>query len=183
MPIVVKDNGADKLLRNLQQGSAGRGVLDVGVLGKKAAAASKSSARTFNEEGTARGLAAGRGVGFIKSRPSRPLSVGEIAEIHELGLGQVPRPFIRGYIDNNRAEIQKKLEAELARMIRTAGTRKQAMERFGVWLEGRIKKWMVNLNNGLEPNDPETIINKGSAVPLIDTGQLRAAVSHRVFKS
>ena len=55
---------------------------------------------------------------------------------------------------------------------------KQAMEVLGVKAEGDMKK---TIGRGkFKPNSPKTIKRKGSAQPLIDTGRMRASVSHKV---
>lgn len=151
--IRVKDNGARRLVTNLRVAKRDRRVLDVGIIGEEAG--------ELDEGGTDK-------------------TVGEIAAIHEFGLGVIPRPFLRGYVDANRPKIDARIREEAIGMVRFGRSKVQAYERLGVWLQGQIQEWLGNPGNSLEPNAPSTIIKKGSAMPLIDTGQLRSSITHKI---
>lgn len=160
MPVTDIDNGADSLLRKLRLAKKAQRVVDVGILGQEAASTHEGG----EEDGG-----------------GEELTIGEIAAIHELGLGVVPRPFLRGYVDGHRPEIEDRIRLETRRLLlgKTRNTT-EALERLGIWLQGEIQDWMADPGNNLEPNTPETILRKGSAMPLIDTGQLRSSVSYVV---
>ena len=109
----------------------------------------------------------------------RTLSLLEVAVVHEFGGGRVPqRSFIRATIDARRSDI----EAELANLARgVVGGQidaRQALELLGAkvagWCQARIA-------SGIAPAlKAATIKRKGSSKPLINTGQLRSAITWRV---
>lgn len=148
----VVDRGANRLLRNLKGARGASTVLDLGVIGDDASAVEHDS----------------------------EITVGELATIHELGLGVPERPWLRGYIEANRGKIEERIREEARRMITVGATRDQVLERLGVWLQGEIQEWIGNPGNNLAPNAPETILRKGSAMPLIDTGQFRSSITYKV---
>lgn len=107
------------------------------------------------------------------------LTVGEIAEIHEYGLGNVPeRSFIRGWFDENPGKIKLALARLTASYVEGKRTKAQALELFGQWAVGQIQ---ARIAQGISPElKPATVSRKGSSVPLIDTGQLRASITYQV---
>lgn len=130
------------------------GALSVGVLGAEAGAAHADS------------------VG---------LTVGEIAEIHEFGLGTAPRrSFLADWADEKRSEIQQVVIKGGAALVRGKSITSpgQLLNQIGQWAVGSIQARMAT--NIPPPLAPETIKRKGSSVSLIDTGQLRSSVTYRV---
>jgi phage gpG-like protein len=61
----------------------------------------------------------------------------------------------------------------------TEGT-EQGLRRAAAYLEGEIKKTITAGRSEWKPLKPATIRRKGSSKPLIDTGKLRASITHRV---
>jgi len=103
------------------------------------------------------------------------LTVVDVASFHEFGLGHnPPRSFIAGYVDENKATIEKRIR-KAAELIAKGADVKQTLDRFGLLLVGEIQERMVSLP---PPLKPETIRRKGSSATLIDTGQLRSSVTH-----
>lgn len=152
------DNGANAMVRRLGMARRARKVVDVGILGAQAGEPHK------DEDGG-----------------TSDATLGEIASYHELGIGQVPRPFIRGYVDANISQIENRIRIETRRLLTGKNaTTEIALERLGVWLQGEIQGWLANPGNSLEPLAPETILRKKSAMVLIDTGQLRSAIAYAV---
>lgn len=129
-------------------------------------------------------------VGILADEPhegrgeSGPASLVEIAAINEFGApgaGIPSRPFIRGTIDANAAEIQR-LQAAVARAV-IAGriTPEQALQQIGARVAGMIKAAIARGGEPpFAPNAESTILAKGSSKPLVDTGTLRSAVSFEV---
>ena len=107
------------------------------------------------------------------------LTVGEIAEIHEYGLGNSPeRSFIRAWVDEDPGKIRTAMTRLLESVIKGSRTKEQAMNLFGQWAVGQMQK---RIAAGISPPlSRVTILRKGSSVPLIDTGQLRASITYRV---
>jgi hypothetical protein len=106
-------------------------------------------------------------------------STAEVAEIHELGLGVDQRSFIAGWVDENEGEIEGQLRQLGEAVIKgTIASPEQAMERFGLHAVGGMQKRMAA---GIEPELADsTVAAKGSSTPLIDSGQMRSAITHKV---
>ncbi len=58
----------------------------------------------------------------------------------------------------------------------------QELERAGMVAQNLVRAWFVNSKNNWPPLSPVTIEAKGSDRPLIDTGQLRKAITYVVRK-
>jgi hypothetical protein len=122
----------------------------------------------------------GKDAGKAKAGESG-LTVGQVAEWAELGLGQPQRSWLRGWIDANEDAINRRMDSEMESVILGERTPDQALARLGVWLQGEVQKNIADFpSNDFEPNAPATIKGKGSSSPLINTGQLRSSISHRV---
>lgn len=151
--VKVVDLGANRVLRAARQNGRKPAHVDVGILGKEAAKDKK------------------QGGG---------LTVGQVAEWAELGLGQPQRSWLRAWIDDNEDLINDRIDREMEDVILGKRTPDQSLKRIGVWLQGELQLNIANFpDNGFRPNADSTIARKGSAVPLIDTGQLRSSISHR----
>lgn len=138
----------------LRESRSGQAEIDAGVLGSKA----------------------GRSEGG-------DVTVADVARWAELGLGQPQRSWLRGWIDENRSMIEERLEIEFRRVYTGRGTRDQALRRLGVWLQGELQQNIANFPaNNFAPNASLTIERKGSSTPLIDKGQFRSSISHRIRK-
>lgn len=149
----VRDSGGGRTKALLKRLSRQATVL-VGVQGKKAEATHKGAPEDSDGE---------------------PLTVGEIASVHEFGLGVPERSWLRGWIDENRSMIQADLRRGMQRVIEGKLTKEQVASILGVKYVGEIQK---RIAQGIEPpNHPDTVKRKGSSKPLIDTGQLRSAIT------
>lgn len=151
MTVYERDNGAEALLRTLHDfGRRGdKRRLDVGVVGRDAA----------KEE-------------------SPGVTVADVATWAEYGLGQPQRSWLRGWIDENEAEIDKRIGIELRKVIEGKQDPRRAMLRIGVWMVGEIQ---TRIANGIQPpNAASTIARKGSSTPLIDEGLFRTSITSRV---
>ena len=106
---------------------------------------------------------------------------GEMAEIagyNELGTTHIPpRPFLRQTADNRRAEINAICGAAL-RQVTQGGSAQKATNTVGVGVVALVQDEMTT--GGFVENKPSTIAQKGSAQPLIDTGQMRQSVEYVV---
>ena len=154
--VTIKDNGAAKLMERARALAKGATVR-VGVL---------DDAPKEVGEGEREG----------------PYSLLEIAAVHEFGApdaGIPQRSFIRATIDLKRTEIEA-LQTSLAQRV-VAGELdpSQALEQLGAKVASMCQ---LRIAEGIEPAlKPETIARKGSSKPLINTGQLRASITHRVM--
>jgi len=160
--VVDRDRGAKALMK---RASDLKGRVRVGIL----ADAPKTEAST-------------EGAGESEEEP---LSLLEVAAIHEFGApdaGIPMRSFIRATVDQHADEI-KRLQAVLAgHVIAGRMTEDQALNALGAKVAG----WMqARIAAGIEPPlAPETIERKaggkGGSTPLINTGQLRSAITWKV---
>lgn len=104
----------------------------------------------------------------------------DIATIHEFGLGNVPeRSFIRAWFDENQDRAREGLRRLLQSVVSGKRTPEQAIDTFAQWCVGQIQK---RIAQGIAPPlSARRIAEKGSSVPLIDTGQLRSSISYEVY--
>jgi len=103
------------------------------------------------------------------------LTVIDVGIIHEFGLGVPERSFIRSWVDANRQRCLEAMRRLMLAVIKGKYERTQALNLFGLWVQGQIQ---AHISQGIPPpNAPSTIAAKGSATPLVDTGQLRAAIT------
>ena len=86
-----------------------------------------------------------------------------------------PRSFIRGTVDEKRAEAGQLLAFYVRQIVAVKLDEETALGRFGAWFQGQIQK---RIASGIDPDNAEsTIARKGSSTPLINTGQLRSAIT------
>lgn len=145
-----RDNGFRRLVADL--GAADGAAIEVGVFGPKAMA----------------------------RHPDSGLTVGQLATLHEFGLGgQEPRPAVGQWTDRNEAEIRARLFQAVRFAI--AGSPLRFV------LEGLGKEWADEvrafiLSGSVRPlNAPDTVAWKGHGRPLEGrTGALADAVTHKV---
>lgn len=106
------------------------------------------------------------------------VSVAQILEWAEFGIGQPMRSWLRAWIDENQEGIRAVQRTEYAKVLRGAQTKDQALARIGLWIVGQIQ---ARIAAGIAPANAEsTIRQKGSSTPLIDTGQARSSITSRV---
>lgn len=104
-----------------------------------------------------------------------------VAAANEFGTtdGRVPeRSFIRATVDSRRNDIAEVMQKQMKLLEDGKRSAKDVAEIVGLWTANAIKKYMTDLQE--PPNAPSTVARKGSSNPLIDTGQLRSAVTHKV---
>lgn len=107
----------------------------------------------------------------------------QIANIHEFGApdaGIPSRSFIRAGFDKNKSDIIKQGEDLLTDVIALNLEPGPMMEAIGEASVGKIQEFLTELKK--PPLKPITIKLKGSSNPLIDTGQLRDSITHKVRK-
>ncbi len=109
------------------------------------------------------------------------MTVAEIAAVHEYGSsdGTIPqRSFVRDTHDENLQSNLALLKLQEERVLAGHLTQHQACALLG---EVASKQMVSKINAGISPaNAPSTIRRKKSSKPLIDTGQLKGAISFRV---
>ncbi len=109
--------------------------------------------------------------------PSK-LTVGDVATIHEFGLGVPERSMIRGWADASEGQnngVLKRIGESVIKGVYSADT---GLERAGVLFVAQIQARMVA---GIPPAlEASTIARKGSSVPLINTGQMKSSILFKV---
>lgn len=151
MGITDRDRGSKRLMQEL----AKTGEITVGIHEAEGAAA-----KTGEDEG---------------------MSLIDVAVVHEFGaefVGIPRRSFIRDWVDENEQahadQTRKVAQAVIAGKLDI----ETAMKRLGVLRQAEVQK---RISDGIEPPlSPVTIARKGSSKPLIHTGQMRGAVTHKV---
>lgn len=105
----------------------------------------------------------------------------DVAIVHEFGSedGRIPRrSFIRDWEDEKAEEHKGQLRQAGKAVIDGKLDAERALGRLGVLYQADIQK---RISDGIDPaNAQSTIDRKGSSKPLIDTGQLRTSVTHKV---
>lgn len=105
----------------------------------------------------------------------------EIAAWHEYGTSQIPaRPFMRPTYDQNWPVYRKIAKALGVRVFFGTLTKHQALSVLGAKFASDVK---ARIRAHIPPElDESTVQRKGSSTPLIDTGQLIRAISHKVVR-
>jgi hypothetical protein len=98
---------------------------------------------------------------------------------HGSPLNNIPaRPVLEPAIEANRALITPELAAAAKSVLdKNPNQAIVHLKRAGLVASNAAKRWFTDPRNGWPPNKPETIKRKGSSRPLIDTGQLRRAIT------
>jgi hypothetical protein len=162
------DRGAKRFLSALKRAKT---QISVGLL----------SGTSADEEHSAPGKSDSTVSKFLRrAAGTTRLTVAEIGAIHELGLGVPKRSFIAAWVDEDASAINYQLTNMGRGLVRKSNPvpLETLAEQFGAWCVGRIQQ---RIADGIEPPNAEsTIRQKGSSKPLINTGQMRSAISYRV---
>lgn len=114
-----------------------------------------------------------------------PLTVAEIAAIHEFGFGQVPeRSWLRDFIKENRNALEDMLE-KAAIDIYNGADPEVIMARFGLVVVGMIKQRIIAgiappLKEETKKQKRQVTGGEAKDTPLIRFGQFVSAIAHEV---
>lgn len=114
-----------------------------------------------------------------------PITMVELAAIHEFGsdvAGIPERSFIRSTIRDKEAEIAKLLKVAAKGVVSGKVSLVRALNLIGQWAVKEIKSKIVDGAGIPPPLAQATIKHKGSSRPLVDTGQLKNAITHVVVE-
>lgn len=93
--------------------------------------------------------------------------------------GPVPeRPFMRNAIRSNRGKYKDAMKTSAAKILRGDTGLRIVLAKLGVVAQGDIQSEITSLSS--PPNSPVTIALKGSSNPLIDSGEMRQAVTWKI---
>lgn len=99
---------------------------------------------------------------------------------HGSPLWQIPpRPVLEPAIEDSKGPIAKQLKQSYKAAL--DGNKQEvdnSLHKAGMVAENAAKAWFENPANKWPPNSPKTIAKKGSDSPLIDTGEMRKAITH-----
>ena len=114
-----------------------------------------------------------------EGRDPGPLSLVEVALIQEFGAGNVPpRSFVRATVDEFIEDIRSTQHALAVQVFKGSTTLPVALDRLGAKVAAMMQS---RIARGIDPpNAPSTVAAKGSSKPLVDTGQLKAALTWKV---
>ncbi|KGE80137.1 hypothetical protein [Agrobacterium pusense] len=88
------------------------------------------------------------------------------------------RPFMRNAMRANQSKYRNALKASAAKILRGEASLPIVMAKLGIAAQGDIQAEITSLMT--PPLAPSTIAKKGSSKPLIDTGEMRGAVTFKV---
>lgn len=132
----------------------------------------------------AKSLTGGVYVGYFASQDNhgggkRPITLGDLARIHEQGLGHVPqRAFVKPAITANRQKYAKLLTNNITPVLEGQLSPRAVWQWVGQEAVKDIQQYMLTAT--FTPLAPVTIKRKKSSKPLIDTGKLRQSVTYQV---
>jgi hypothetical protein len=113
-------------------------------------------------------------VGFPRSK-SKQANVLK-AVVNEFGTRHIPeRPFMRNTMRNNIRKYRGVMRDTAAKLLRGEMSLGDFMNKLGALVQGDMQHEITALTS--PPNAPSTIKQKGSSKPLIDTGEMRQAVT------
>lgn len=102
-----------------------------------------------------------------------------IAVWNHYGTRTIPeRPFLDNAMRDNKAKYQRAMRNSAKRILRGETGMRTILSRLGLQAQGDVQEEITALRS--PPNAPGTIKQKGSSNPLIHTGRMRQAVTHKV---
>ncbi len=117
-------------------------------------------------------------VGFPAGKADSDVVARAIWNHYGTSRGIPARPFLFNAIRKNRKNISRYLESVAPQILQGVLTPDVALSRLGILTQGYIQDEITTMRK--PPNDPSTIKAKGSSNPLIDTGEMRGAVTYEV---
>lgn len=178
---LARKSGWEKFAKNLK--ATGKMATYVGIPAATDERRAKYAEQSANIKGT--GKRADRKRARLKKLSSgEGLNNAELLFIHTKGSPKrkIPaRPVVEPAIeaDGNRQAISSELKAYgQAQLAGDQAEARRRIKRAGMAGQNAARSWFTDGRNNWAPNAPSTIARKGSDKPLIDTGALRAAITH-----
>lgn len=185
------DRGYKRTQQRIAKAAKGAHV-DVGIIGDDANkphagflnAADKSERKLLNSMSRKNQFLSAkqqRRRGALNKKAQASLTIGEIGEIHEFGLGNNPmRSWLRAYVDENKGPISDRVRRVAHAVEAGEITVEQGLHQLGLSIVGGIRK---RIAAGIAP--PVTAATQkrkgaGKTTALINTGQFRSSITHRV---
>ena len=93
--------------------------------------------------------------------------------------GPIPeRPFMRNAMRNNEHGLRSVIGMSSAKLLRGETDLDTVLKKLGIYFQGKMQSEIMALST--PPNSPTTIALKGSSNPLIDSGEMRQAVTWKI---
>ena len=111
------------------------------------------------------------------------LSMHELGMVHEYGSptrGIPARPFIQPSIKDNTDKYKKLMRKQAGLLLFRRTSLNNALSLVGEVAKADIQKYMLSAN--FKPLAASTIEAKGSSKPLIDSGQMRNAITYEITR-
>lgn len=110
------------------------------------------------------------------------LTLGDVAAVHEFGLGTSPRrSFVADWFDFNLLKNKAILFKATTKMLYGKGSLFGALSGLGMRFRNSMKKRIRTKSDPqYPPNSAATIKRKGSNIPLIETEQLYDSIGYEV---
>lgn len=117
-------------------------------------------------------------VGFPASATSQDIV--NKAVWNNFGTVNIPeRPFMSNAFDDNRAKYIEALRISAAKVMRGEVQVGEVAAKLGIVFADDIRQEIVDLDS--PANAPSTVAKKGSSNPLIDTGEMKNAVTYQTY--
>lgn len=159
--VKVVDRGWEGIKERIDALRGGSAVVAVGVQGAQAAANYQHTHMTVAQVATVQEF----GKVIHQPRMRRTIVIPE-------------RSFLRKTLDMYQEAIARRQVLLTQGFVLGKLELKPSLELLGQYVVGLVKQ---RIANGIAPaNSPWTIAKKGSSKPLIDTGQLRNSITHKV---
>lgn len=117
------------------------------------------------------------GIHEEEGQHSNGISNAQLGAAHHFGTDDLPA---RPWLDVGVSQGTEKYSEAISGALMGGRSYEDALEAVGALAAAEAQVYLTNLDN--PPNSPETQRRKGSNNPLIDSGQLRASVGHKVQK-
>lgn len=93
--------------------------------------------------------------------------------------GPIPeRPFLRNAMRENSSKYRGAMQTSAIKILTGSTGLRTVLSKLGILAQGDIQAEITSLSS--PPNSPVTVALKGSSKPLIDTGEMRGAVTYKV---
>lgn len=118
-------------------------------------------------------------IGPRRPKNPAPITMEALANRHEQGWGTPKRAFIRPSLIKNKSKYAVAIKQQITPIFRRKKTVRQGWDAVGAMAVEDIRSYM-KVRGNFKPLSPITIWRKQSDFPLLDTGQLREKLEHKV---
>lgn len=117
-------------------------------------------------------------VGFPAGKVDGDIVARAIWNHYGTSRGIPSRPFLLNAMRKNKNKYRNGMKISAKKILRGEASPETVVRKLGVLAQGDIQSEITTLRS--PPNARSTIRQKGSSNPLIDTGEMRQAVTYKV---